>query len=255
MPDENELRELLKSPQPTIELDARRVIASSSRRRRPKQALVGVVGALTVVGIVTLGVQGLPLVHESALSTQDQGLAPAAPDKNSGATASQGAATGVRRAPAEKLNLCDGAVAPSVPSASGLRVEVAFPANAAVGTAAINGIVRLVNTGTERVTGTTAAGPAITLSQSGTVLWHSPVAGDLSAVVIDLAPGQSREYAASFVPVRCAVADDEAQSFRADLPAVPAGSYELSAALDFVPSAPGAQPDVVSSAPSPLTLR
>jgi hypothetical protein len=255
MPDEDELRELFNSPQPPIELDARRVIAGSSRRRRPKQTVVGVIGALAVAGIVMLGVRGLPLTQQNALSTQDQGLAPAAPDKNSGAaTTTESAASGTKRAPAEKLNLCEGAVSGSVPSASGLRLEVTFPNSAPVGTVAVDGIVRLVNTATERVIGTTAAQPAITLSQAGIVLWHSPPAGDLSAVAIDLAPGQSREYAASFVPVRCSVADDEAASFRADLPAVPAGGYELSAALDFVPSGSIGNLDLVSSEQTTITL-
>jgi hypothetical protein len=255
MPDENDLRDLFTAPQPPIDLDSRSVIEASARRRRPKQAAIGVVGALAVVGIVTLGVQGLPLVQQSALSTQDQGLAPAAPNDNAGAaTTSEGTTSGIKRAPAEKINLCEGTVAGPIPSASGLRLELAFPASAPVGATTIDGVVRLVNAGTERVTGTTAAGPAITLSQAGIVLWHSPAAGDLSAVAIDLAPGQSREYPASFVPVRCSVADDEAQSFRADLPAAPAGGYELSAAIDFAPSAPSGDLDLVTSDQASITL-
>ena len=53
------------------------------------------------------------------------------------------------------------------------------------------------------------------------------------AAVVDLAPGESMEYAASFVPVVCAVEDDLAESFRDDLPPAPAGSYDVSALIDL----------------------
>ena len=45
-----------------------------------------------------------------------------------------------------------------------------------------------------------------------------------------------------------------AQSFRADLPAVPAGGYELSAAIDFAPSVPSGNLDLVTSDQASITL-
>jgi hypothetical protein len=80
----------------------------------------------------------------------------------------------------------------------------------------------------------TAAAPAITVSQEGITLWHSNGAMVMSLVIVDLAPGESLEYAASFTPVLCGVEDDMAEVFRNDLPALDPGEYELSAAIDFV---------------------
>jgi hypothetical protein len=56
------------------------------------------------------------------------------------------------------------------------------------------------------------------------------------------------------------VADDEAESFRADLPAVPAGVYDVSAAIDFQPDASMAQQgtpgvDLVTGPLEPITLQ
>jgi len=102
-----------------------------------------------------------------------------------------------------------------------------------VGASSVDGIVTMTNEGTETVSGTTASSAAITLSQDGIVLWHSNGPTNMMAAVVDLAPGESMEYAASFVPVVCTVDDDLAESFRDDLPAAPAGEYQVSAAIDL----------------------
>jgi hypothetical protein len=256
MPDENDLRDLLRSDHAPIYIDVRSAISRSARRRRPKQIAAGAISAFAIVGVVVIGAQGLPVVQQSALSTQDQGLAPAAaPGPNSASDTAAGGTSGIKRAPAEKLNLCEGSVAEPVPNPSGLLLGLMFPATAPVGTAPIVGTVRLVNTGQERVTGTTAP-PAITLSQSGIVLWHSvPAGAAATAVAVDLAPGESVEFAASFVPVRCAVVDDEAPNFRDGLPAAPVGDYSLTAALDFALSSPTESLELVTGGPSAIALR
>jgi hypothetical protein len=165
----------------------------------------------------------------------------------------------IKRAPAERLNLCGAPVTELAPSAYGLQLDVEFPSTAPLGTAAIEGTVRLTNTSSTRVMGTTAAVPAITLAHEGIVQWHSNGPMIMSLVVVDLEPGQSLEYAASVLPVQCGVEDDAAEAFRTDLPALSPGQYELSAAIDFTPD-PSlvtdgyTELDLVSGPRSPITL-
>lgn len=254
MPTEDDLRDMFAAAEPPQRIHADRVIARSRARRRPRQVLVGAVGALAVAGLVVVSLPALFPQH-SAISTLSQAGGSAA-EPNVQAFDS-------KRAPADRINLCTGPLAEPAPSPSGLRLDVAFPATAAVGSDAIQGTVRLTNTGADPVSGSTAA-PAITLSQGGIVLWHSTGAAAEAARPVELAPGQSMEFAASFTPVRCGVQDDEAAAFRADLPAVPAGEYSLSAALDFMPAAstpvmstPGADVvgvELVTGPLSPITL-
>jgi hypothetical protein len=135
--------------------------------------------------------------------------------------------------PADRINLCGGPLAEVAPNPDGLVLSTAFPESSATGTGAIDGTVTLTNTGTQTVKGTTAASPAITVSQDGVVLWHSNGPMIMLAVVVDLAPGQSMNYRASFTPVRCGVGDDLADGFPDNLPALPAGGYQVSAAIDL----------------------
>ena len=122
----------------------------------------------------------------------------------------------------------------------------------------MTGTVLLTNTSDREVVGSTAATPVLTLSQNGTVLWHTNGAMVMSLVTVDLQPGESLEYSASFAPVRCDVDDDLADSFRADLPPVPAGDYQLSALIDFtadpVMQQQTTELDLVSGPLSAITL-
>ncbi len=251
MPTEDDLRKLFSSEPTRGTVDARKVIAKTRARRLPRQFAAGAVGALAVVGITVVGIQSvLPHPTVSTLSGGE-----AAPDAQPG----QASDSAAKRAPAEKINLCAGPLAQPAPSVYGLQLDVTFPATASVGTATVQGTVRLTNNGPDTVKGTTAATPAITLSQDGVVLWHSNGPAAASGVVVDLAPGESLEYAASFSPVRCEVADDEGQSFREGLPPVPAGGYDLSAAIDFMPDASMVQQatpglDLVTGPTAPITL-
>lgn len=248
MPIEDDLRDLFAaSAEPPRRIDAKRVIARSRQRRLPRQLAIGVVGTLAIAGIVVVSLPTL-LPQPATLS------------EASGAAPNVQAFDSAKRAPAEKLNLCAGALVDPPPSVYGLRLDVAFPATAPLGTEPIQGTVRLTNTGQDAVTGSTAASPAITLSQGGTVLWHSNGPTIDVAVTVDLAPGQSMEYPASFSPVRCEVQDDAAESFRAGLPAVAAGAYYLSAAIDFLPDASMPQQptpglDLVSGPVSEIVLQ
>lgn len=227
---ESDLRDLFAAADaPAAPIDTARVIARARRRRLPRQIGAGALGAFAIASIAVIGVPLLQTGSGPAVTTMES-----APDSGG---ASDSLLVEIKRAPADRLNLCTSPVAEFVPSASGLVLDVEFPATAPVGTAPIQGVVHLTNTSAETVSGSTASSPAVALSQNGIVLWHSNGPVDLSATRVDLAPGESLEYSAFFVPVSCGVEDDSAEAFRSDLPAVPAGLYEISAAIDFVPDA------------------
>lgn len=261
MPSEQDLRDLFASGDgPRNTIDAKRVIARSRGRRRPLQIVAGAASALAVAGIVTVAVQTAQLPSPATMSSQ--GESSSAPMADSPRDTLE---TTLSRAPAEKLNLCQGTLAQAAPSTYGLRLDVAFPAVAPSGTAPVTGAVRLTNTGSTRVTGYTNPTPAITLSRDGVVLWHSNGPMIMSLAIVDLEPGASMEYAASFTPVRCDVEDDLGASFREGLPALPAGQYDLSAAIDFTPDAsampspsatpsPTAELDLVTGPLAPISL-
>ena len=163
----------------------------------------------------------------------------------------------MKRAPAEKINLCGGGLADVAPNAAGLVLTSSFSA-ADASAERVSGTVTLTNTGTEHITGTSAASPAITLSKDGIVRWHSNGPMIAMAALVDLAPGASLSYQASFQPVSCGIEDDSAESFRENLPHVDAGEYQVSAALDLsIQAADGSflSTDLVTGPTSEVTLR
>jgi hypothetical protein len=242
MPSEQDLRDMFAANDgPRSSIDPDRVIARSRGRRRPLQIAAGAVSTLAVVGIVAVAVQTSQFTSPATMSSDGA--------SDSGSTAEQAPSaetfeSTLKRAPADRLNLCTGILTEVAPSFYGLQLDVAFPAQAPAGTDPVSGTVRLTNTSSTRVTGSTGATPAITLSQDGVVLWHSNGPTIMSLAIVDLEPGASMEYQASFTPVRCEVEDDLESSFRDGLPAVPAGEYDLSAAIDFTADASMVQPDI-----------
>lgn len=224
--------------EPTPAVDVNSVLRRTRRRRLPKQAAAGGVLTLAIGGIAVAGFQGLGGLSQTAGSSASDSAAGTSQD--SGGTAelySNGdtSSSDLKRAPADRINLCGGAVADVAPSATGLVLTTEFGTESAasVGEKTITGIVTMTNEGTETVTGSTAVSPAITFSQDGVVLWHSNGAMIDMATVVDLAPGESMEYEASFVPVICDVEDDLADVFRDDLPEAPVGEYQISALIDL----------------------
>ena len=252
VPSEDDLRKLLTSAEAPGSVDANRVIARSRARRLPRQLVAGAAGALAIAGIGVLAVQvsQITLVQPTSLMSEPNADAPIASDE---AGSSGAESEAIKRAPAEKINLCGGTLAQVAPCESGLQLDVVFPDQAPAG-AVVEGAVRLTNLGTATVRGSTAASAAITVSQGGLVLWHSNGPMIMSAALVDLAPGESMEYPASFEPVRCEVDDDSAESFRDDLPALPPGGYQLSAAIDFSP-ADGSSLDLVTGPLGGIALR
>ena len=254
MPVEPNLSDLFRSATPpTASLDAQDIIRRSRRRRLPARIGAGSLMGLAVVGISVAGITGLKSTTMTAGGSSDSAVSMESDESSTrseegmdtfngesgpaddfgpdqfGGPASSG---DISRAPAEKVNLCGGPLSEVAPNERGLELTVQFP-NASVGQTTVTGEVTLTNTGTETVTGYTAASPAITLSQNNIVLWHSNGPMIMVAVDVNLAPGESMIYPATFSPVVCGVEDDMGESFREDLPAAPAGEYQVSALLDL----------------------
>ncbi len=253
MPTENDLRDAFAQADAPNTLDARRIVARSRARRLPRQLAAGSVGALALAGVVVLGVQ-ITQLSSPAVSTAGGS---AAYDTSESAPAPD-ADTMIKRAPADKINLCAGPLTELAPSQYGLQLDVTFAASAPAASDVVTGTVQLTNTSGREVLGYTPTSPAMTLSQDGVVLWHSNGITNYALMSVDLAPGASLEYQASFVPARCSVEDDMRDAFREDLPALEPGSYRLSALIDFTadPSMGQETPelDLVSGPLATITL-
>lgn len=251
MTDEDDVRRMLHATDsPPNTLDAAAIVRRSRARRLPRQIAAGGVSALALAGVAVLSVQTLA-VQPGAPTSMSAGSAAEQSDAAPETFA-------IKRAPAEKVNLCTGALAEVAGSAYGLRLDVVAPTTASVGSQPVPVTVRLTNTSDREVVGSTAASPAITLSQDGIVLWHSNGPAIMSLVTVELSPGESLDYSAEVTPVRCGVDDDLAESFRTDLPAVEPGTYALSALIDFTPDpsmgSPTTELDLVAGPLAPLTL-
>ncbi len=252
MPTEDELRDLLGRQEAPNHLDPKRIVRSSRARRIPQQIAAGGAGVLAVAGITVLGIQVIPF---GQLSGGSPTVAEQSQEADDSTEFSQGG-DAVKRLPADRINLCGAIVSEPFPSFAPLQLDVIAPASAPAGGDPVAATVRMTNIGIEPVTGTSPSAPAVTLSQDGVTLWHSNGPVDASAVVVDLDPGESMDFAASFIPVRCAPEDDALEQFRPDLPALPAGAYDLSAVIDFtsdVPT-PTTEIDLIMGPRAPLVL-
>ena len=258
MPTEAELRDLLHGDDPDRgALDTARIIRRAKTRRRPKQLASGLAGGVAAVGAIAFTVPAL-LGLGGGLSMASGGSAAdeaAAGDDTS--VLKDGAApesATMSAAAAETLNACGAPVAEIAPDSDGLVLTVA-PVDAAAGEEWIDATVTLANEGVVPVEGTTAATPALTLADDGTVLWHSNGATVQMVVVVDLAPGEAMSYPATFQPVLCSPEDDASgAAFPPGLPAVDPGAYQLSAAIDLLP-ADGSPARVITGPATAITLR
>ncbi len=257
MSTESDLKKMFSETGPSLgPIDISLVLRRSSRRRVAQRVAVGSATTLAVAGIGVAGFTGIRGLTPS--TTAGSASSANAPETRGGsALGSTPTDSGLTRAPAAKINLCGGTLAEVAPNAAGLVLSTSF-ATADASADRITGTVTLTNSGSERITGTSAATPAITLSKDGVVLWHSNGPMIAMAAVVDLAPGASVTYQASFRPVSCAIQDDSADSFRSDLPHVAAGQYQVSAALDLSrQNADGSflSTDLVTGPASKVTLR
>ena len=253
MATESDLRDLLQGPDPegraTIDVEA--VLRRARARRRPRAIAATTVGALALVGVLTpvVLISQQAAKQQSVMVAEDAGGGSEAPTAGDNAFATMPSAT--------TLNTC-GAPLVELPSANGLVLEVT-PVAATAGSADIPIEVTLRNDGSTTLIGSTATTPVITFSRDGVVLWHTSGSLDASGVRVDLAPGESMTYATTFEPLICTV-DDESQAeesdsdgLREDLPAAGAGTYRLSAAIDFIPD-DGMGPVLVTGPPASAEL-
>ena len=236
MSTESELRRLLGEGGPSNQrgIDLAQVIRRSARRRITQHVAIGGATTLAVAGIGVASVTGVRWLgaQSSSLSSGAGSSSALESPRESSNGRSNGDGATIKRAPADKINLCGEALAPVAPNQSGLLLTADF-ASAAASADRVWGTVTLTNNGTERIVGSTLAYPAITLSRDGITLWHSNGGMIDLAARVDLAPGASRTYKAYLVPVTCGVEDDLGVSFRTDLPHVTPGAYQVSAAIDL----------------------
>lgn len=260
MPTEDELRRQFQQPEqqgPSIDLDA--VLRRSRARRRPRVVAAALVSSLAVLAIVVpvsvsvaqgrTGFFGAAGSGSAASRADDAGQK--SPEYVTGSGASDGPlVSGL--APAEKVNLCTGALADVAPAANGLVITVA-PVTAPATDRDIPTTVTLTNTGSSTVRGSLSPYPALTFSRDGVVLWHSNGPVPQIAQELELAPGASLTFSATFEPVVCAVADDERADFRSDLPAAGPGDYRISALVQVTDASGGAV--LVGGPTAAVTLR
>lgn len=251
MPTESELRDLLQGgSHPSPQLDAGRIIRRAHARRRPKQLAVGALGGLAMVAVV------VPLVLGGGahpMSGGDAGGSAAdAPEQDTMSTLERGAA-GAGPAPVlDALNPCGAELAAATSDPAGLVLAME-PLEAPADADWIDAEVTLTNTGESTVHGITGATPTLTLAHDGVVLWHGVGLTAPTAVMIELAPGESTTLAATFRPVRCAAGGD-ADAASAALPEAGPGDYTLSPAISFTPD-DGSGSRTIVGAPSTLVLR
>jgi hypothetical protein len=232
MASESELRDRFhEGTLPSGQIDVEAVLRRSRARRRPRVVLAGAGSVLAIAAIAVpaaLGSFATPATDTALIAEGGAGDSSAqAPEAADG-----DAMSAYDRPPAEKLNLCMAPVAEAVPAENGLVLSVE-PVTASAGDHGIPTIVTMTNTGNLAVSGTTAGLPAMTLSQDGVTVWHSNGPQTMIAIPVELRPGQSLQYPATFEPVRCSAEDDLSENFRQDLPALGPGLYQLSAAIDF----------------------
>lgn len=231
MPDEDDLRRLLRDTDAPNTLDSNRIVSRSRARRLPRQLAAGTVGALALAGVTVLAVQTTQFTAP-ATTTAGQAYDESAPSQDSMAPET----SAIKRAPADRINLCEAELAQVSGSQYGLQLEVVAPTTVPAGAGIVDATVRLTNTSSQTVTGTTDGHPVIVLSQNGLVLWHrSGPIDQPGPLAVDLAPGESLDLGGYFEPVRCSSADDLGAGLPTGLPAVEPGEYQLSALLDFTP--------------------
>lgn len=256
MATESDLRDLLQGPEPegrtAIDLDA--VIRRARARRRPRAIAASAVGALALVGVLT------PVVFVSQQQAQQQALM-VAEDSAGGEAATSDAddSAFVGMPSAANLNSC-GATVVEMPSGNGLVLEMA-PVTAMAGSADIPIEVTLRNDGTVALLGVTASQPIITFSRDGVVLWRTGGIQDSSGVRVDLKPGESMTYVTTFQPLVCTpeyeadAAESGTDGLREDLPPAAAGSYQVGAAIDFIPDDGTTGVVLVTGPAAPVDLR
>ncbi|MEO7349371.1 MAG: hypothetical protein ABIW32_05895 [Terrimesophilobacter sp.] len=221
---------------PAKSIDPEAIVRKARARRVPKQIAFSSVSVLAVVGVATLGITILPALqagHDGASSSSVMATAPESSQDSGGSARDTAAKSFDARLLA--VSVCGAPAFTAEPNSLGLTISVSFSDSAPTNGQEVGGTVTLTNTGPSRVSGMTAVAPTVVLSRDGMTVWHTDRAALPALKAVDLEPGQSSVFDASFNPVECAPEDDASGHFRDNLPPLSAGSYEVSAELTFVP--------------------
>lgn len=259
MPTESELRNALRAAPDAAAtgadpIDAASVIRRARAHRRPKQVLLGSATLLAVVGIGYAGVTAIPWPQTVTMSASDSAALPEAAfgDSTAGGTHPTPPTDG--RVSAALSNQCGMPLIEPGVSESGLVLTTDFPERGPANGLPVEGEVTLTNTGSTRVTGTTGAQPTIVISRDGVTVWHSNGAMRSIGIPIDLAPGESMDYPATFTPVECTEGDESTLSFPSDLPPLSTGVYQVSALIDITTGASGESSELVGGPTQDVAL-
>lgn len=242
MVDESEIRShLAHSTMPPIAIDTDAVIARSKARRRPRQLAVGTVGVLAAASLVFAGVTTFP-------RTNDLTSAGIMADEQTTRMNSEGGADSAESylAPEETTlsEKCGAIIPDTATSPHGLALEIDFPSPVAASGTAF-GTVRLTNTSSAAVEGTTASIPDVNLIRDDVSISHSPDAQILTVVPVNLQPGQSLEFAVSVDIYDCTTIDSGGT--------LQPGTFAVSTSLAFLSTDP-ADGEVVEVRSPPKTI-
>ena len=242
MADEPTLRHLFGEPPPPTAIDVSSVIRRSRARRAPRILGTGALAVLAATTIAYAGFSGLA-GFSGATSSDAGGAAPMAESGVAGDEkdmASESLSSAV-----SDLYRCGEPVFDIPQNELGLVLSVDFPSPVDVSASSIEGVVTVTNEGDDAVVVIASSAPALALTAGDLVVWRADAG--LSTRSLDLAPGESAAYDASFSPVACGPGAESA---------LPAGEYELHAAID-VGAEDGQSPGRpwASGPPQRLTLR
>lgn len=236
MPTEADLRDLLHDDgsEPGA-LDSADIIRRAKARRRPKRIVAGVVGGVAGVGALalvlplTLGIGGAGLSAAGGSAADEAGAGDDASTLKSDAEESSSALS------VPIFPVCGAPLTEAAPDPDGLVLRVA-PVGAHAGAERITTTVTLTNEGDTEVAGITGMSARLTFAGDGKVLWFDNEPHFLVGMGLDLQPGESKSFPATFRPVVCDPSDDvrTAEGFPPDLPSAPPGDYTLTATLDLV---------------------
>jgi hypothetical protein len=245
MADEPTLRHLFGDPPPAPTIDVSNVIRRSRSRRAPRILGAGALSVLAATTLVYAGFSGLSGLADSTAS--DAGGA--APMSESGVAGDEkNFSSESLYAASSDLFRCGQPVFEIPENELGLELSVDVASPVEVTSASIDGTVTVTNGGDDPVSVVASTTPTLALTADGIVVWRSQAG--LTQRSLDLEPGDTFDYDVSFSPTVCVPNGAERSA------ALPAGEYELHAAID-VGTADGQSPGApwASGPPQPLTLR
>ena len=228
MVNEHELRAYLTDGDlPAIEIDTSAVISRSKSRRRPRQLAVGAVSLLAAASLVFAGVNTFPLVSD--VNTAAGTLADDSTSSREESGVTDGSSSFLMPDEDATADVCGSTIPAAAASPYGLTLELELPAKV-VASGSAYGTVRLTNSSTSAVIGSTASVPDVNLLRDSMVISHSPDAQILSVIPVNLQPGQSIEFPVAFDILDCTTIDTGGM--------LEPGTYAVNTALAFVPSDP-----------------